>query len=921
MALLRAILRRAILRPAILCSQAARSSWCPWLLKAGIVAWIAGAPALLPAQLLYYPEPLLVDGEPAPGLGTNLDNLDRPALNPQGVLMATADLDGTVADEVLIVNGVVVAQEGQAVPGVPGGLFGSFDEITTRHPLNVHLEYAYVAVMTGVATTADVGLFKDGLLLFREGEAAPGVSGGRVFEDFDRVAMLDSGGVVFQADISGVTTDDSVIYLDSTVVLREGDAVVGTALNGTLWRIFSHLDANGAGDLLFEGTTNFLPSTMDAGLFLLPHNGPLTLLLHERVTPVPASSGIETIEFIDAVQIASNGNWIMRGEFVNSATVSTLNDDCAVAGIGGGAPITVAQEGDPIPELPGSTLGLINAVSINSSGDVLVAATIVSPPGTTLAQEGLFLNGNLILHDNIPIPGMPGATLTSFEVDDLAISDSGEIVFEGVYTGGPGNDGIFRAALPVVFPVEGLACSVTALNELRAAWTLPAGFVYDSIRVTLDGAVQPLLPGNATQFVTAPQTVSGQKEIIVEALIGFEVSPARSCRASVLFQTENLLMIPESNNDAVGLYRAFDGAYVGDLVHPGAPLLTPIQAVLGPDDRIYVSDQTGDKVVRFDRHGNYQADFLTATQGINDARGLAFRGQRLFVANGLPTPQFPASIVEFDLQGAAQGVYLQDSTANPFEPYDVLFLADGSALVSDVRAPGSVRHVPVGGGSSTVLFSVTFPQQLAALSNGNFVVVAASGNEIVEFTLAGMQVNVWTLPAPARGVQELGNGRLLFTTVSGVLSLDRSTGLTQTLRFGISPRLVAPLPLDNSLAFRRGDCNLDGSVNLTDAIRLLGVLFPPAGCIPDTDGIPDGAPECPFSLCDDACDANDDGSVNITDAVFLLGVLFPPSGCVPDTDGIPDGFPECPFLPPPAGGCGSDPTPDSLDCLVPSPCP
>ncbi|HIN80531.1 MAG TPA: hypothetical protein EYN00_05590 [Planctomycetes bacterium] len=91
--------------------------------------------------------------------------------------------------------------------------------------------------------------------------------------------------------------------------------------------------------------------------------------------------------------------------------------------------------------------------------------------------------------------------------------------------------------------------------------------------------------------------------------------------------------------------------------------------------------------------------------------------------------------------------------------------------------------------------------------------------------------------------------------------------------------------------FRRGDCNLDGSVNLGDAICFLNVLFifPP--------------PPWP---CKDSTDSNDDGDANIADAVFLLTYLF--------IGGLP---------PPPPGPtvCGVDPTLDGLDCMAPNPCP
>ncbi len=89
--------------------------------------------------------------------------------------------------------------------------------------------------------------------------------------------------------------------------------------------------------------------------------------------------------------------------------------------------------------------------------------------------------------------------------------------------------------------------------------------------------------------------------------------------------------------------------------------------------------------------------------------------------------------------------------------------------------------------------------------------------------------------------------------------------------------------------FVRGDVNDDDTINIADAISLLGHLFggaPAPGCI-------------------DAADANDDGAMNIADAISILGHLFGGEGPLP--------------LPFPA--CGPDPTPDDLPVCVYSHCP
>lgn len=104
--------------------------------------------------------------------------------------------------------------------------------------------------------------------------------------------------------------------------------------------------------------------------------------------------------------------------------------------------------------------------------------------------------------------------------------------------------------------------------------------------------------------------------------------------------------------------------------------------------------------------------------------------------------------------------------------------------------------------------------------------------------------------------------------------------------FDLAFRLEGGEPLE---PFLRGDCNLDGTVDLSDAIRTIAILFlgqERAGC-------------------DDACDSNDDGALDLSDPVRTLSTLFL------GADELP---------PPGTRTCGHDPTVEELLCRVSSPC-
>ena len=75
--------------------------------------------------------------------------------------------------------------------------------------------------------------------------------------------------------------------------------------------------------------------------------------------------------------------------------------------------------------------------------------------------------------------------------------------------------------------------------------------------------------------------------------------------------------------------------------------------------------------------------------------------------------------------------------------------------------------------------------------------------------------------------------------------------------------------------YRRGDSNVDGTVNVADAVKVLGELFL-------------GQP----IPCEAAGDVNGDAGRNVADAVFLLTYLFQPGATMP---GAP--FPDCGVAP------------------------
>ena len=152
----------------------------------------------------------------------------------------------------------------------------------------------------------------------------------------------------------------------------------------------------------------------------------------------------------------------------------------------------------------------------------------------------------------------------------------------------------------------------------------------------------------------------------------------------------------------------------------------------------------------------------------------------------------------------------------------------------------------------------------------------------------------WTNVAPYEELRVQVDGALyalLPGTATSVLltgvPADQTVAITVTGRLFGSARSCAESCLAqvtlNQLLFVRGDANVDGTVNIADAIALLDTLFSGGAGLD----------------CHDAADTNDDEQLNVADPIYLLGFLF--AGEAPP--------------PLPGDTCGSDPTnPEVLTC-------
>lgn len=257
-----------------------------------------------------------------------------------------------------------------------------------------------------------------------------------------------------------------------------------------------------------------------------------------------------------------------------------------------------------------------------------------------------------------------------------------------------------------------------------------------------------------------------------------------------------LVIMPDSTNNRLVGFSPVDGSVVNSNMFALAGG-TPIHA-MQVGNEIWVSEQLGDRVSRWSLNG---ASLGAITGQMDNVRGMGMVGGNVYVTNdgtgnGAPGP----SVRMFSTAGADLGWFTTPTSTGPFH----VFNHQGTILISSDAANDDIHRYTTAGASLGTFHNSTglnFAEQMDHDVNGNVLVAGFSSNLVVRLDPnTGGIINSFAASG-ARGVFQLQNGNILWTSGTGVRVFDVVSGTSSLVYTGGGRFLeLAPVPEPGTMA-------------------------------------------------------------------------------------------------------------------------
>lgn len=285
-------------------------------------------------------------------------------------------------------------------------------------------------------------------------------------------------------------------------------------------------------------------------------------------------------------------------------------------------------------------------------------------------------------------------------------------------------------------------------------------------------------------------------------LIAAAAVAAALCASSVVSAGGAFVMMPDSTNSRVVLFDPFDGSLVNSNYFGFTSGGTAVHA-MQVGGEIWISQQIGDRIDRFDLSG---ASLGAITGGMDNVRGMEQVGGTVYLSNGGAANGSPGanSVLTFDTAGNNTGSF-QTAGLAP-SPFSVLS-HQGGILVGGVSGNNDIHSFDLAGnpiGAFHNSTSLNFVEQMTHDVTGNVLAAGFSSNNVVTLNANTGALITSFSASGARGVYQLGNGNIMWTSGAGAFVFDVNSGQSLMVYAGggrFLDDLVIPAPGSAAVAF------------------------------------------------------------------------------------------------------------------------
>jgi sugar lactone lactonase YvrE len=261
---------------------------------------------------------------------------------------------------------------------------------------------------------------------------------------------------------------------------------------------------------------------------------------------------------------------------------------------------------------------------------------------------------------------------------------------------------------------------------------------------------------------------------------------------------QGLVLMPDSTNNRLVAFSPQTGALLTSNMFALAGG-TPIHA-MQVGNEIWVSEQIGDRISRWSLGGNFLGEIGGAAGGLDNVRGMALIGNTVYVTNGGTANGAQIGVAMYSTSGSLVGSFSTAATAP--SPFGIL-AHQGGILVSSSTANDDIHRFTLTGTSLGTFHnsaSLNFVEQMTFAPNGSILAASFTSNNIAYLDPNTGALQSMFTASGARGVYQLGNGNVLWTSGAGTFVYDVTAGTsTQVYAGGGRYLQFAPVPEPSTL--------------------------------------------------------------------------------------------------------------------------